>query len=86
MVQGDYFKFKSKHGKGGQKRQAAESEFGRKQFVYELHKMVMKGDNAHRNFCLVEPFGSVTVQAYAVVVDGYTSLSFRAHMFLLKTK
>lgn len=27
---------------------------------------------AHSNFCLFEPFGSVTVQAYAVVVDAHT--------------
>lgn len=44
MIRGDYFKFQSKHGKGGQKREAAESGYGGKQFVYELHKMVMKGD------------------------------------------
>lgn len=44
MIQGDDFKFKSKCGKGGQKREAAESEYGGKQFVYELHKMVMKRD------------------------------------------
>lgn len=44
MIQGDYFKFQSKCGKSGQKREAAESEYGGKQFVYELHTVVMKGD------------------------------------------
>lgn len=33
---------------------------------------------------MLNPFGSVTVQACAVVVDAYTSLSFRADMFLLE--
>lgn len=60
---------------------------GGKSLFMSSIKLLWRGMGiAQSNFCLVEPFGSVTVQAYAVVVDAHTSLSFRADMFLLEMK